>query len=102
MAERLIRMDQVKNRVCLSKTTIYRKIEVDEFPRPVPIGTQRVAWIESEIDAWIADRAEARDQHQGQDFRRDRARRSVKQAQHCRPQRKANDDTEQDAAEGRS
>ena len=31
-----------------------------KFPRRVPIGENRVGWIESEIDGWIAERAASR------------------------------------------
>jgi prophage regulatory protein len=31
-----------------------------KFPQRVPIGEARVAWIEEEIDSWIADRAAQR------------------------------------------
>jgi prophage regulatory protein len=32
----------------------------EEFPRRVPIGAARVAWLEEEVDAWIAKRAARR------------------------------------------
>jgi prophage regulatory protein len=38
-----------------------RKCNAGEAPRPIPISDRRVAWLESEIDAWIADRAAERD-----------------------------------------
>jgi predicted DNA-binding transcriptional regulator AlpA len=34
--------------------------KVGLFPRPVKIGNKN-AWIESEIDAWIAERIQERD-----------------------------------------
>ncbi|MCE4373865.1 AlpA family phage regulatory protein [Xanthomonas hortorum pv. hederae] len=39
----------------MSQTTIYDRIKKGTFPKPVPLGTL-VAWLESEIDAWIAAR----------------------------------------------
>ncbi|MCC4621317.1 AlpA family transcriptional regulator [Xanthomonas cassavae CFBP 4642] len=50
---RLLRIAQVKDRVGMSQTTIYDRIKKGTFPRPVPLGTL-VAWLEPEIDAWIA------------------------------------------------
>jgi prophage regulatory protein len=38
-----------------------RKCRAGEAPTPVPISDRRVAWIESEIDEWLASRAAARD-----------------------------------------
>ena len=39
---------------------IERLVVAGEFPRPVHIGS-RVAFVETEIDAWIAERAALRD-----------------------------------------
>jgi prophage regulatory protein len=39
-----------------------RKLIADgKFPKPIPLGKQRVAFLESEIDDWIAERAAERD-----------------------------------------
>jgi prophage regulatory protein len=37
-----------------------RKSNAGECPRPIAISDRRVAWIESEIDEWLADRAAER------------------------------------------
>ena len=31
------------------------------FPKPVHLSTARIAWIESEIDAWLAEKIAKRD-----------------------------------------
>ncbi|MGY6255176.1 helix-turn-helix transcriptional regulator [Paraburkholderia caledonica] len=56
---RLVRLREVRARVGLGASTVYRYLAAGRFPRPVEIGGGRVAWIESEIDEWIASRAEA-------------------------------------------
>jgi prophage regulatory protein len=56
---RLIRLREVRTRVGLGASTVYRYLAAGKFPRPVAIGGGRVAWLESEIDAWIASRLEA-------------------------------------------
>ncbi len=53
---RFLRLDEVRNRVPYSKATIYRKIEQNEFPRPHSLGARAVAWLESDITAWIESR----------------------------------------------
>ena len=53
MTERLLQLDEVKARVALSKTEIYRRVKEGRFPRQVRLSSRRVAWVESEIDAWI-------------------------------------------------
>ncbi|HTF66942.1 MAG TPA: AlpA family transcriptional regulator [Edaphobacter sp.] len=56
---RLIRLPQVKQKTGYSRSSIYAKIPLDEFPAPVNLGARAVAWIESEIDEWINDRVKA-------------------------------------------
>ncbi len=53
---RLIRRAEVIARVGLCKASIYNRINSGEFPRPISIGGGRVAWLESDIDQWIAER----------------------------------------------
>jgi prophage regulatory protein len=53
---RLIRRAEVIARVSLARSTIYKRIAAGEFPRPIPIGGGRVAWIQSDIDNWINER----------------------------------------------
>lgn len=55
-----IRLEQVKARTGLSRSTLYAYIHYGRFPPPVTISDRCVAWVESEIDAWIADRIASR------------------------------------------
>jgi prophage regulatory protein len=77
MAERLLPVNVVLDRVCLSKTQMYRLINLGEFPRPVPIGRQRVGFLESEVNAWIESRLRLRDDTLGTEKRRARALHAV-------------------------
>lgn len=56
---KLIRLPEVLERVSLKKTKVYSLIAEDEFPRPVKLGAAS-AWVEDEIDAWVAEHASAR------------------------------------------
>ena len=61
MAEKsqaLKRLPDVLNRVGYSRSTIYQLIADGKFPKPVSLGARAVAWLESDIDAWIAARIE--------------------------------------------
>lgn len=49
----LLRLPAVKARTGQSRSAIYAAIQRGEFPKPVPIGTRAVAWVESEIDDYI-------------------------------------------------
>lgn len=53
---RLIGRAEVITRVGLCKASLYNRMNAGEFPRPIPIGGGRVAWLESDIDLWIAER----------------------------------------------
>lgn len=59
-APRLIRLKEVVSRTGLARSTIYAMIAVDLFPRQVELTPSRSAWVESEIDAWIAERVNNR------------------------------------------
>lgn len=65
MSRRLIRLPVVIERTGLSKSTIYARAAVDEFPKPVDLGNSLSAWVEDEVDAWIDARISARDAVQG-------------------------------------
>jgi len=63
-APRLIRRPEVLERVGLSSSTLYEMTAAGEFPAPIPIGRQAVAWLDSEVDAWIKERIDLRDSRQ--------------------------------------
>ena len=53
-SERLIRRHEVEARTALKRSTMYVRIKDGTFPAPIPLGTPHmVAWIASEVDAWI-------------------------------------------------
>ena len=53
----LLRFNQVKSRVGLSKSTTYQMIAAGLFPRPIKIGVnaRAVGWVESEVNNWIEE-----------------------------------------------
>ncbi|KVP59303.1 transcriptional regulator [Burkholderia ubonensis] len=52
-----LRMKDLVVKVGLGQSTIYRMIADGEFPKPFEIMPKRNAWLESDIDAWLAQRA---------------------------------------------
>ena len=44
-----------------SRETLSRWIRNGQFPAPIHVGGGRLRWLRSEVEAWIADRAMARD-----------------------------------------
>ena len=57
MTEKLLRRPAVESATGLSRSTIYEMMAREDFPCPLRIGRRAVAWRESEILAWIDDRA---------------------------------------------
>jgi prophage regulatory protein len=47
-----------------SRDHLRRKCKAGEFPPPIAISTARIAWIEAEIDDWLAAKARARNQYE--------------------------------------
>ena len=45
-----------------SKVQLWRLERQKRFPKRISVGPQRYAWVESEIDEWIAGRIRARDE----------------------------------------
>jgi prophage regulatory protein len=43
-----------------TRAHLWRLEREGRFPRRVAIGENRIAWIESEIDAWLAEKAAQR------------------------------------------
>lgn len=77
MSDRLLSTYAVLDRICMSKTELYRKINNGEFPRPVSIGRQRVAFLEAEVADWIAARIKSRDEGDTRGPSRARGRKAI-------------------------
>ena len=54
---KLIRLPRVVERTGLSRSTIWRLERGGLFPRRRRISANVVAWLESEVTAWIEDRS---------------------------------------------
>lgn len=58
---RLISPKEFGERLCLSRSSIYRLIDEESaFPRPVKVAQKRIAFVEAEADAYIAARIASR------------------------------------------
>jgi prophage regulatory protein len=58
----LISAREVTELTTLSRTTLWRATKAKTFPAPVSISSSRVAWPLEEVQAWLADRCDARAQ----------------------------------------
>ncbi|ODS10547.1 helix-turn-helix transcriptional regulator [Vibrio scophthalmi] len=57
---RLIRLNEVLAMTGLSRSSMYRSIEKNQFPQQVSLSDRAVAWVEGEVQEWITSRIEAR------------------------------------------
>ena len=53
---RLLRLPEVKDKVGLSRTAIYKLIAAGAFPRQISIDPRTVAWSQDDLEAWIEER----------------------------------------------
>lgn len=53
---RLIRRKEVQAKTGLGASSIYAMMQQGTFPKAIHISERRVAWIESDVDKWIAER----------------------------------------------
>ena len=47
----MVRLDQVREAVALSDSTIYRRVKDGSFPKPRRVGSASL-WFEDEVAAW--------------------------------------------------
>jgi len=56
MASNILRLPAVKDRIGLSRSSIYVHISEGTFPSSIKLGPRAVGWLESDIQAWIEKR----------------------------------------------
>ena len=59
-------MNLINKRRAQAKTTLHpasimRLVRIGKFPKPVPLGSARIAFVEREVDEWIEARMKERD-----------------------------------------
>ncbi|MBL6749441.1 MAG: AlpA family phage regulatory protein [Nevskia sp.] len=57
--ESLLRRQEVQARTSLSRSQLYQLIKDKRFPAPIQLSVRTVAWVQSEIDAWVTSRIQA-------------------------------------------
>ncbi|EAP95663.1 AlpA family transcriptional regulator [Vibrio crassostreae] len=61
MIMRFLRLNDVIAATGLSRSTIYKFMDEEVFPKTIPLGGRAVAWVESEIEEWMEQRLALRD-----------------------------------------
>ncbi len=57
---KILRLKQVVEITGTSKTTIYRWLNANQFPKPINLSSSSVGWLEADINDWIQSKVEAR------------------------------------------
>lgn len=55
----LLRLPRVISMTGMSKSTIYARISEGTFPKQISIGPRSVAWVDYDIQKWIAEQVSA-------------------------------------------
>ncbi|TVO75893.1 helix-turn-helix transcriptional regulator [Sedimenticola selenatireducens] len=55
----ILRIEAVKARIGLSRSTLYLRISKGTFPKPVHLGGRAVGWIEAEVNDWLSQQIKA-------------------------------------------
>lgn len=59
---KLIKLKAVMDCTGLARSTVYKFVAEGRFPKPVKLGVRMVAWVESEVQQWILNKIELREQ----------------------------------------
>lgn len=58
---KFLKLKEVMSKTALGRSTIYNYISEERFPKSISLGARSVAWNEEEIDEWMLDRLQERD-----------------------------------------
>ncbi|WP_425477520.1 helix-turn-helix transcriptional regulator [Dyella solisilvae] len=53
-----MRIHEVVRAIGLSRATVYAMVAHDQFPAPIPIGANAVAWLDSAVAEWMKNKIE--------------------------------------------
>ena len=54
---KLIKISEVIEKTSLSRSTIYRLLNLGDFPRQVKLSSRSIGWVEEEIQEWINEKS---------------------------------------------
>ncbi len=59
MSEQILKMPEVIRLTGLARSTIYKLISENRFPKQIKLTSFSSGWLQSEVEAWITDRVAA-------------------------------------------
>ena len=54
--QKILRVADAVQKTGLSRSTIYRLLEAEDFPSPIRLSKRAIGWTEAQLNEWIADR----------------------------------------------
>lgn len=57
----IIRKDELARSLGVSRSWLERAARNGRFPKPIQLSAKSVGWLSTEVDAWLKDRAAARE-----------------------------------------
>ena len=54
---KFIKISEVIEKTSLSRSTIYRLLNLGDFPRQVKLSSRSIGWVEEEIQEWINEKS---------------------------------------------
>lgn len=58
---RIMRLQEVMSTTGLARSTIYKFVANNAFPKPVSLGGRSAGWVAEEVNDWVLARIEERD-----------------------------------------
>lgn len=59
MSEQILKLPEVKMTTGLARSTIYKLISENRFPKQIKLTSFSSGWLKSEIDQWLEERIAA-------------------------------------------
>jgi len=57
---KILRIKDVISMTRIARSTLYKMIAANQFPKAISLGGRSVGWIEEEIDQWLQNKIAAR------------------------------------------
>lgn len=58
-ASEFLKIEEVCNQIRIAKSTVYKKINTEGFPKPVKLGPKIALWRAAEVRAWMEEKIAA-------------------------------------------
>lgn len=56
MSEQILKMPEVIKATGLARSTIYKLISENRFPKQIKLTSFSSGWLQSEVDSWVSER----------------------------------------------